>query len=345
MKPLYIICIALVVILITVALYFLTRRSEGFKNPKSPSFSMFKLLATYINDVYYNNCNWNNSKDKACIFEDLDDVTRLYADVPDLTNPLVNRFSTVLFGTIGLLRSEPSTAILIVRGTVDTNDWIHDALFNQVSIFRDTPSFIPGAKVSDGFLSIYDQALSSNTSSGNCKCISDCDGLCRVSDADGKAKKCGSEWYYNGWGYYAKCEKFSAKSFEDQVKTWISNHNIDKVIIAGHSLGASVASIAAARILFLTNLKVDLYLYSSPKTGNKVFADYLENNADNIYRFYNESDIVPTVPKGEYYPVGNDYGIKFCPKAGCSTPITAHQMPVYVDNFDEWKNSSKINWS
>tara|TARA_Y100000310_G_C20556478_1_gene750805 strand:- start:184 stop:948 length:765 start_codon:yes stop_codon:yes gene_type:complete len=66
-----------------------------------------------------------------------------------------------------------------------------------------------------------------------------------------------------------------------------------KFIITGHSLGASMATIVAAR-LNMENFEIDgLYTYGSPRVGNDKFRDSLEVQH---YRFVNNSDDVTKIP-------------------------------------------------
>jgi hypothetical protein len=68
-------------------------------------------------------------------------------------------------------------------------------------------------------------------------------------------------------------------------------------IVTGHSLGAAVATIAAAYLRETLSNKVMLYTYGSPRVGNKTFADrYSGSKAFTYYRIVNGSDVVTMVP-------------------------------------------------
>ncbi len=85
------------------------------------------------------------------------------------------------------------------------------------------------------------------------------------------------------------------KEFE---KVW---PKLDKIISSislplfytGHSLGASLATLAAS-----VKPPVALYTFGSPKTGNKKFSDSLSGVS--IYRIVNNKDIVPGLPPSCY---------------------------------------------
>ena len=91
------------------------------------------------------------------------------------------------------------------------------------------------------------------------------------------------------------------KGFEVEVdKLWptlrdyvLKQRKGRRLIITGHSLGASMATIFAARLNHY-NVTVDgLYTYGSPRVGNDKFRDSLEVEH---YRFVNNSDDVTKMP-------------------------------------------------
>ena len=91
------------------------------------------------------------------------------------------------------------------------------------------------------------------------------------------------------------------KGFEKEVdKLWVDIRDYvlkqckdRKLIITGHSLGASMATIIAAR-LKTTGWNVNgLYTYGSPRVGNESFKKSLDVQH---YRFVNNSDDVTKIP-------------------------------------------------
>jgi len=91
------------------------------------------------------------------------------------------------------------------------------------------------------------------------------------------------------------------KGFEKEVdKLWshirdylLKRLKSRKLVITGHSLGASMATIVAAR-LDNANFKIDgLYTYGSPRVGNESFKKSLDVPH---YRFVNNSDDVTKMP-------------------------------------------------
>jgi hypothetical protein len=67
------------------------------------------------------------------------------------------------------------------------------------------------------------------------------------------------------------------------------------VVTTGHSLGGSVATLAAA-YLRKAGLPVDLYTYGSPRVGNDKFATYVSEQAGSEYRLTHINDAVPKLP-------------------------------------------------
>ena len=66
------------------------------------------------------------------------------------------------------------------------------------------------------------------------------------------------------------------------------------VFYTGHSLGAALATLAAAR-----HAPTALYTFGSPRVGDADFVDSLKNISGIIHRVVNDEDIVATVPPHE----------------------------------------------
>ena len=67
------------------------------------------------------------------------------------------------------------------------------------------------------------------------------------------------------------------------------------LVVTGHSLGAAVATIAAA-YLRENGYPCDLYTYGSPRVGNGVFADFVSNQTGVTARITHWKDVVPRLP-------------------------------------------------
>ncbi|KAJ9621281.1 hypothetical protein H2203_007333 [Taxawa tesnikishii (nom. ined.)] len=67
------------------------------------------------------------------------------------------------------------------------------------------------------------------------------------------------------------------------------------IVATGHSLGAAVATLAAAE-LRTQGYNVGLYTYGSPMVGNNAFATFVTNQSGGNYRVTHANDIVPKLP-------------------------------------------------
>lgn len=98
----------------------------------------------------------------------------------------------------------------------------------------------------------------------------------------------------------------------DIVSYLYKSCEINKVIMTGHSLGASMALLASYDISkILGSNNIILYTIGCPRTGNENFARELQKNY-NHYRIQNMADIIPLVPPPAVY-----------------NNIFSHTFPVY----------------
>ena len=77
-----------------------------------------------------------------------------------------------------------------------------------------------------------------------------------------------------------------------------------KIVIAGHSLGGALASLAAARIAKHgdRDLVASVYTFGQPRVGDARFVDYMNTvYGDSFARFVNRNDIVPMIPPRPLY--------------------------------------------
>jgi hypothetical protein len=133
-----------------------------------------------------------------------------------------------------------------------------------------------------------------------------------------------------------------------------------KLVITGHSLGAGLAALAAARLAATDNTVDDVYTYGSPRVGLKDFAAaYNAALGTNTYRVINHIDIVTRVPllMQNYRHVGRrmyfDGNGRFHPDAGAwhitrddfvarlkhfgriqSAGVAPHDIPRYVEGIE-----------
>jgi len=93
--------------------------------------------------------------------------------------------------------------------------------------------------------------------------------------------------------------------------------SITDVYVAGHSLGGAIASLCLpylkSNLETATNVNFHLYTFSSPRVGDRDFANsYINNPKITTWRIFNTEDIFPTLPlavnilpfTGQYEHVG-----------------------------------------
>lgn len=68
------------------------------------------------------------------------------------------------------------------------------------------------------------------------------------------------------------------------------------VVVTGHSLGAAVATLAAAYLRAAAAVALDLYTYGSPRVGNGAFADFITAQPGLEVRVTHLDDPVPRLP-------------------------------------------------
>lgn len=69
-----------------------------------------------------------------------------------------------------------------------------------------------------------------------------------------------------------------------------------KVVATGHSLGAAVATLAAAYLRAHENIPVDLYSYGAPRVGNAEFANFVSAQPGANWRLTHGADPVTRLP-------------------------------------------------
>ncbi|MBO9729402.1 MAG: lipase family protein [Chitinophaga sp.] len=126
-----------------------------------------------------------------------------------------------------------------------------------------------------------------------------------------------------------------------------------QTVVAGHSLGSTIATYYAAAVTAGQDKDIDLSLYTfaSPMTGDKTFTDTFNSNMGRSHRVYNVPDNVPNLPiwldnngNNIYTQVARGYKVdstndtNVTPGAGC-----AHQLPVYQYLLEKLNGNTNPN--
>jgi triacylglycerol lipase len=102
----------------------------------------------------------------------------------------------------------------------------------------------------------------------------------------------------HGWG---KTEKGFSHIYDGCSPTIISALQNDlgspaKVMVTGHSLGGSLATLCAADIRASLNATITLRTFASPRVGDSAFAAKFNQECADTWRIVNTEDIVNTLP-------------------------------------------------
>ncbi len=103
-------------------------------------------------------------------------------------------------------------------------------------------------------------------------------------------------------GFHEIFQSFTVS--KPQSKTFISLSeyleqlkNVQRIIVVGHSLGSSLATLLAFDVSVNNFAKeVNVLTFASPLTGNKQFVNAFQSRIKNSLRVVNEPDLVPRVP-------------------------------------------------
>ena len=123
----------------------------------------------------------------------------------------------------------------------------------------------------------------------------------------------------------------AAKTILPQVQAALRGREASAIHLVGHSLGGAIATLLADS-LGDTAGRIMLYTFGAPRAGVGLHAEYLtaKLGANNIYRAYHDTDVVPMVP---IYPYCHaPYGCRAYAMKGPGKVISpaAHSMSEYI---------------
>lgn len=110
----------------------------------------------------------------------------------------------------------------------------------------------------------------------------------------------------------------------EQLSDAVSQNPDYELVIVGHSLGAAVATLAAADIRGRGHPSAKLYAYASPRVANAALAAHITAQGNN-YRFTHTNDPVPKLPL-----LGMGY-VHISPEYWITSPDTATVSTSAID--------------
>ncbi|KAJ5746109.1 hypothetical protein N7520_011291 [Penicillium odoratum] len=98
-----------------------------------------------------------------------------------------------------------------------------------------------------------------------------------------------------------------------------------ELVVVGHSLGAGIATLAAANLRGMGHPSIKMYAYASPRVANPALANYITAQGNN-YRFTHTDDPVPKLPllAMGYVHIGPEYWIT----SGNNVTVTTGDIEV-----------------
>lgn len=130
------------------------------------------------------------------------------------------------------------------------------------------------------------------------------------------------------------------ESFRDKLIAKVKELNPKQIIVSGHSLGASVATICSLDLQLINkNYNVIAYVFASPRVGDGVFCKLIQSSGLKLYSIINMVDFIPTIPPSVSPNLDdpkNPYIFTNCGELITFTDnrlslLNNHLMPVYMN--------------
>ena len=96
------------------------------------------------------------------------------------------------------------------------------------------------------------------------------------------------------------------------VSTYVSSNDVSRVLVTGHSLGGSLATMFAVDLAQkYPDLPVICHTFCAPRIGDRTFVHGLEYIANlRLLRVYNPSDIITWIPYFGFHHAGETYVVR-----------------------------------
>ena len=130
----------------------------------------------------------------------------------------------------------------------------------------------------------------------------------------------------------------------------IDEKNKLNIIFTSHSLGAAVSTLLSCLLknFFEDKIYIINHLFGCPKIGNSNFVNYYNETIDETYRYVNQNDIIPRVPKINYKTtknrilLGENHMNKSCCLYKKIGSIQDHSMIKYIEQLKKKENNHII---
>lgn len=127
---------------------------------------------------------------------------------------------------------------------------------------------------------------------------------------------------------------YKHRGVRDKIHKFIKK-DIEKVTITGHSYGAALATLCAVDLEYNFPKKdYEVYLFGSPRVGNKAFRDSYNKRVFKTFRVNNGNDIVTKIPFGvmgyRHIGIAIDVGL---PRIFGAFSFNAHKPSSYYINI------------
>jgi hypothetical protein len=227
--------------------------------------------------------------------------------------------------------SQPGVGVIAFRGTLTPADIAVDA---TSPITRSASVLSYPGEISKSWNSTYSRGQSALSTNG-CLCASRAikDGECYVIPASNvhiAGYNCASKKNILGVPYDKTSTLASTASMRDMIISAARALNLQSFIITGHSMGGVLATYCAAD-LHKQGIGIhSVYLFASPKPGDRAFADSYNAALKSItYSIVCKEDLVPLTPRPDFVAVGTNYSFRR-PNA---RPLDAHKLSDNYKNY------------
>ena len=120
----------------------------------------------------------------------------------------------------------------------------------------------------------------------------------------------------------------------------ISANPTYKLVATGHSLGAAIATLAAADLRHNSGYAVSLYTYGSPMVGNYFLATFITQQTSQNFRVTHADDIVPKLPG---YPIFAHVSPEYWITSGDNVAVTPGDIQVSSGVIDLQGNQGQVD--